>query len=378
MTTHQTSSRYANKSLPQSPPIPHSNTTAKSQGNEEWHGRTAGFLAAAPEIQPAAAGRTSSDLATTFRHSHWAPQRRKVEAVMKSTPEISHRRLTAFQCCGADAYVEQSSPDFSPYASMQAGISHLVMQKNPRYRLRSTKCHDRFCTPCSQERSFRIRTSLLNHMFKRRNLSIITLTLEHDGKPLAERMDRLTKCFRLLRNKPLWKKNVPGGVSIIENKVSSKTGGWHCHYHIVAEAKYMPQKELSAAWYGVTGDSYIVDVRRVGAMTGAVQYITKYITKGTDPKDPRDPEKLREEIIAFTGRRLVSTFGTWRGLQLMEKPDERKENQAVAKSWSRVGSLDDVMRSAAAGDATCLAIMFAIAPKKFATGRPQPPPEEPV
>ena len=287
---------------------------------------------------------------------------------MAALPEISPRRIGAFRSCGYDAYVEQAVYNPNRFAnalsmahSQTPCTTHRPALDLPQWRVRCTKCHDRFCVPCSNERSWRVRTSLLNHMAARKDLSLIGLTIEHSDAPLAETLDRITRHFRALRLLPIWKKNISGGVAIIETKIAKNGRSWHTHYHIICEAKYVPQDKLSAAWHKITGDSFIVDVRRVGAITGAVQYITKYITKAADQAIVNSPKHLAEAIIAFTGRRLVSTFGTWRGLQLMERPDEEKTINP-ATTWKPVGRIDEIMHWASKGDPIAIRIMRAIAP----------------
>jgi hypothetical protein len=295
------------------------------------------------------------DLAEQFRHGGWAPFRKRVDAALAATPGISPRRLSAFRGCGCDAYVEY----------------RLIGRDNPakEFRIRSTKCHDRFCVPCAAERSSRIRDSLARHMYQRENMSLITLTLAASTAPLTEILDRITRCFRLLRNKPLWKKAVQGGCSIIETKLGEGSGAWHVHFHILAETKFLHQARLSELWHSITGDSRIVDIRRVGAHSGAISYITKYVCKAADHSIVMSPKHLQEAITAFNGRRLVSTFGTWRGLELMEKVDEELSSYAVGE-WQGMGRLDDFLRDAARGDPAAIAVIRTL---RRGTSRPPPP-----
>ena len=328
-----------------SPPTPHT--------PNEWHAGSVAFLAEQPAETALIPGTlpARTDLAESFRHSGWMPARKKVETALRSIPGISPRRISAFCYCGCDAYVEAQT----------VGHDH----KHTCYRVKSTKCHDRFCVPCSNERSLRIKTALLHHMYQKNNLSLITLTLAIHPEPLTARLDRLMTCFRQLRQWPAWKKAIAGGAHIIESKVADDGTCWNVHLHIVAEAKYLDQSALSAQWHKITGDSYIVDVRRVGAKSGAVQYITKYVTKAADPSIVNSPRHLQEAITAFTGRRLVSTFGTWRGLKLMESTDDSPGESVSASSWQCVGRLDEIIRDAYRGDPTALRIMRAIAPRKL-------------
>lgn len=325
--------------------------------DEKWDSKS--FLEATPAAADPATAELPylPDMCTNFRHSGWAPARRRVDAAFAELSTISPRRMGAFRCCGADAYVEQAK-----YTSKYRGgcQPQFLMQ----WRVRSTKCHDRFCVPCSNDRAMRIRDSLLRHMYKMTELSLITITLQHSPDSLTDVLNRITKHFRALRLLPIWKKNIQGGVAIIETKLNADKTAWHTHFHIVAKAKFAPQKQLSEAWRKITGDSFIVDVRRVGALSGAVQYITKYITKAADSVITNSPKHLKEAIVAFTGRRLVSTFGTWRGLQLMERPDEEKTVDETT-TWHTVGRLDEVIQWAGRGDPYAQRILHAISPRRL-------------
>lgn len=301
------------------------------------------FLAAPPDPTPGHLLTAPSELSTNFRHSGWAPFRKRVAEAFKELPEVSERRHAAFNICGADAYVEWQ------YATS--------LQNNKNYRIRCTKCHDRFCVPCSQEKGRIVRDVLSTHMIGRPNMSLITLTLKRSTDPLTTILDRITKHFRALRVTPLWKRAVRGGVAIIETKIGTDKDSWHCHFHVLAETKYIDQKELSATWLAITGDSEIVDIRRVGSHAGAIKYVTNYVTKSADTAVVTSPKHLREAITAFTRRRLISTFGSWRGLQLSERKEGDDNYYPPSEGWQPYRSLNDVLAGAAMGDIECKAIL---------------------
>lgn len=341
-------------------PSPSSSST--SPDLREWEGRTESFLNAAPEPTPAAPPpkpAVSENLAINFRHSGWSPLRKKVQAALFELVEIPERRRLAFCTCGADAYVEQ---EFSAIHNQSIG-----------FRVRSNKCHDRFCVPCSNERSYRIKNSLLQHMYKRPNMSLITLTLKASTDDLTQVLDRITAAFKKLRNSPLWKKACVGGCSIIETKIGTNGESWHLHYHVLAETKYIKKEELSELWLKITGGSYIVDIKRVGSHGGAVGYITKYITKAADPSIVNSPRHLHEAIVGFAGRRLVTTFGSWRGLQLMEDNDYAETQTAYPTVWRTVGSLHDIINASLSGNLDSIKILRALR-----SPTPRPPPGEAV
>lgn len=371
----ESASRFSNKPLIH--PTQDEMTPKNSRLSEptSWTEQTKKFLSEKPaELVNSSGSRSvNSDLAETFRHSGWAPFRKRVDAALEQCDKVSSRRLSAFRCCGSDAHVE--SRIAGGKFSLGGGPPGMTI-----YRIRSTKCHDRFCLPCSKARAERIRTSLAIWLKPKQNLSLITLTLKQGPATLRSTLDRITRAFRCLRGKKLWKKCVLGGVATIEakigddkNKFKKEDKPWNVHFHIIAEAKYIHQKSLSKLWLEITGDSDIVDVRRVGARSGAIQYITKYITKSSDHQIVNSPRHLDEAINAFTGRRLVTTFATWRGLKLMEIHDDIETEEEKA-GWHAIGPLDDFIRRAARGDVEALAVMRKlIPPKQLAEPRPPDP-----
>lgn len=129
----------------------------------------------------------------------------------------------------------------------------------------------------------------------------------------------------------------------MEVKLSEKDGMWHVHYHCLITGSYWDQKEISTEWHAVTGDSSIVDVRRIASSEDAARYVTKYVAKPIDSSVYRSEQHLDEAVIAFRGRKLCCTFGSWRGEKLEETPDD-------TQTWHAIGSLGCLISKARDGD----------------------------
>lgn len=158
----------------------------------------------------------------------------------------------------------------------------------------------------------------LEPLLKGHAVRFVTLTLKHDDSDLSGKLDRLHECFDALRERSLWQNAVDAGVAFIEVKHNVETGRWHPHLHVLCIGRYLPQQSLKSDWLAVTGDSHVVDVRLVKDESKVVQYVTKYITKPCTNDLYRDQAALCEAIRALRGRRLVTTFGTWRGHALLK------------------------------------------------------------
>ncbi|NIM50454.1 MAG: protein rep [Gemmatimonadales bacterium] len=268
----------------------------------------------------------------SFRHSGWARTRRAVYDSLRRTCQPPHRQYE-FLHCGAHAYVVKSTDD------------------PPRYKLAGSSCHDRFCLPCANERSRAIALNVADAT-KGKTLRFLTLTVRSQRESLANRLDHLYNSFQKLRRRRFWTKRVTGGMAFLEVKWSSVSQRWHPHFHVLVEGRYLPYAELRKYWYAVTADSHVIDIRLIRDHRKCTQYVTKYCSKPLNKTFTRLPEQLDECVEALKGRKLVVTFGDWRGLVVARKLDGEK--------WEYVDSLQHLFERAAHQDAEALAILRAL------------------
>lgn len=270
----------------------------------------------------------------SFRHSHWAILRQKTFDAMARL-QLPPHRLERFAHCGAEARVEQN-------------------QKTGECRIHGSYCHDRFCRPCAAARGRKaaaaIRQAIDVHVVR-----FITLTLRHSSLPLSDQIQRLRRCFATLRHSRLWKDAVVGGVSVIEVKVG-EDGRWHPHLHNVVQGQWIDRDELSKAWLAITGDSHVVDVRKVDAGNAEkdlTSYLCKYVAKPAGVDVMTDSDKFEEYILAMKGVRVLNFLGTWRkfekALDAIEETDK--------EDWKPVGSLERIILQARDGDPWSLRVL---------------------
>lgn len=256
-----------------------------------------------------------------FRHSGWAVMRNRTFDAMRRC-HVTDSRIDRFCNCGSGAwlYVSTAGTDLS---------------------VRSNKCHDRWCHACQRERAATITNALLVAM-SAKTCRFVTFTLRHSQTTLADQIDRLYRSFSTLRRRQSWKDNVVGGAAFLEVKVG-RDGLWHPHLHCILEGRFWDQKDISREWHAVTGDSCIVDVRKIQDDGEAAGYVTKYVTKPAHGDVYHSPDRLDEMMIALRGRRLCMTFMSWRGIKL--EPEHADDVE-----WKAVGSLDSLRSKARAGD----------------------------
>lgn len=309
---------------------------------------------ATPVIHHARFGNTEFDCQPAsqaeqrFRHSGWAVRRHQVYAALCRTCR-PNARIERFVHCGA-------------------GLALQVNQDGTELRWVCDRCKDRMCVVCCGERSAAFAERLAQHIAGKWT-RFITLTLRHSNTPLAAQLDRLYRSFVALRRRKDLGATFRGGAAFLEVKLSRDNGQWHPHLHIIAEGCFVDQKALSFAWHEVTGDSSIVDVRKVSDAGDISRYVCKYVTKPADATIFADAARLDEFICSIGGRRLCLTFGTWRGFKLDADPVD-------AANWITLGSVETLRGRADEGDPDAIRYLEACARKwpLFGTLFATPPP----
>lgn len=260
-----------------------------------------------------------------FRHSGWAAQRQRIYLAMLRVG-VPSRRVRHFAECGSALW---------------------LLQDGQTLELACNRCHDRLCLPCQKARQSAVVEGIMLRMLAGRgDCRFVTLTLKHGDSPLSVQLERLVSCFKALRKHPDVAPRLQGGAWFIEVKLSKDSHRWHPHLHVIAEGQFIDARTLSKAWYHVTGDSYITDIRAIGDVRKRAAYVTKYATKPLHPEVTRVPGKLDEFVEAIKGRRLYQCFGSWSKAVQREKPAKRE--------LASVGRFDSIWRDACEGDVQAL------------------------
>jgi len=222
---------------------------------------------------------------------------------------VPYSRRANFQQCGKTAIVLRSRADPT------------------LYKVAPCLCHDRFCPRCQTVRSERVVANM-----KRReppsDLRFVTLTLRHNHDSLAQRVAFLRTAFRRLRARRDWKHHVTGGIAFLEISYDSAGHAWHPHFHCIISGGFFDQRLLADNWLACTGDSSIVDIRRIRKPADALAYVTKYASAVPTAVVKDDPAALLELVIATRSGRFVQPFGTWIKAKLLADPNDH--------AWTRI------------------------------------------
>lgn len=284
----------------------------------------------------------------TFRHSWWSSDRHRVfQALGRAFGSCN--RLNRFASCGDAAWIYRTTSTPS------------------RYKVIADHCRDRWCRACQRDRSRKL-VANVKPLLNSPNLKLITLTLKSDHQSLRSLIDRLFESFRTLRRTRIWRDNCIGGISFLEVKRNTDPDRWHPHLHIIADTNFIPKRLLSSLWRGITGDSFIVDIKVIRDTDKAAAYVAKYATKPLDTAIYRQRRYLLEAIVAMKGRRMVCTFGTFRGNRLADNTDEN--------DWVACGTLSSIRRRADLGDPDAMAIMAELLKPGVEHDQSRAPPRE--
>jgi len=181
-------------------------------------------------------------------------------------------------------------------------------------------CKSRLCEHCSKERSDRLKPQIIAGCRRMDSPRFLTLTLATTQRTLTEELDRLGECFRRLRRTKLWTAHVTGGLYTIEVTWGKNSNGWHPHIHAIIDGTYIEVAKLSAEWKRITGDSFIVDLRKCHSDRQLANYLAKYVS-GTGKPLKIPPERIAQYAVAIANLRMVQTFGHLHGVKLKTDPE---------------------------------------------------------
>lgn len=267
-----------------------------------------------------AAASSHSDI--LFRHSGWKQKRKLLLASLNRTNQLA--RFNRVSSCGSKAYV---------YRHRETG----------EVRTQANFCRDKCCLPCSVGRATLIGDTVRARVNQKDAKYIhVTLTLKHSHQtPLGGQIDRLLRCTTKLRSSKLWKTSIIGGI-IATEITRSKDSTWHVHAHVIAEAKAsatIDAKALSDVWKKITKDSDVVKLSPIPDSATAGFVFGRYISKPISKTVLEDQDALDEFVTATAGRRTITTFGSWWGLELL-KPNRDPISE---EQWTCLGSLRSVL-----------------------------------
>jgi hypothetical protein len=158
---------------------------------------------------------------------------------------------------------------------------------------------------------------------------LVTLTVRN-GPDLRERFQHLARSVQKLHRMRSRERQyseackADAAVWSYEFKRGKNSGEWHPHMHAVWLAKEAPDKHgLAKQWQGITGDSFIVDVTPFHSqddVTSGFLEVFKYALKFAE----LPLEDNWEAFKTLAGRRLIASFGLFRGMEISDDLTDEK------------------------------------------------------
>lgn len=147
---------------------------------------------------------------------------------------------------------------------------------------------------------------------------MVTLTVKN-GDDLAERFKHLADSLRAYHKRRHGARQIgeirKAKAAVWSYEFTNRGKGWHPHVHAVWLCEDEPDAhKLSNEWHGITGDSYIVDVRPVDPedpVSGFLE-VFKYALKFSDLDDGHRLDAFH----VLRAKRLQDAFGALRGLDV--------------------------------------------------------------
>ena len=157
---------------------------------------------------------------------------------------------------------------------------------------------------------------------------LVTFTVTN-GPDLSERFTHLQKSLKRLHKqrrqhladggRAAWTEAARAQGAVWSYEVTNRGKGWHPHVHAIWLCDQEPDMyALRSEWEAITGDSFMVDVRPMTedetGFASSFMEVFKYAVKFSD-LDPADTLHAWQNL---RGRRLLGSFGCFRGVQVPE------------------------------------------------------------
>lgn len=152
------------------------------------------------------------------------------------------------------------------------------------------------CKVCRRKRNKRNERVISNYLLamqvdlpRNHSLKFLTLTMKRTGLGFKKDRLKILQSFKKLRRRKDWKSKVAFFIStfeVVEGNV---------HLHVAMAAKFWEQREISSGWLAVTGDSFIVDIRKITSVEKASKELAKYMAKDSSPLIVEELSEFRKD-----------------------------------------------------------------------------------
>jgi hypothetical protein len=201
-------------------------------------------------------------------------------------------------------------------------------------------CEFRLCPDCARRKSRKRVNNYLPVMtaFVKQNRVTpvhLVLTQTHRKETRKQSVKRLRSAFVNLIRRDFWKEHFKGGTWSIEF-TKDEDGLHHTHVHIIGfRNKFFDIDLLRAAWFSVTGDSFILRLDPITELSKGLVEAFKYVCKPLDTND-FTAEDLRD-FLKLRNTHLFGSFGEFRTFKSNYVPSD--DDKVSLPDYSKYGDL---------------------------------------
>lgn len=242
-----------------------------------------------------------------------ASKREKEQAKMFESEKIFkasvHAKLLA---AGAREFcAEHNQKWFENFSKCEVEEYVQMCEACQRVRVLKYRCSLKWC-PCCNWRVSLKRKELMERMTQGiYDCKHIVLTQRNFTEKLREKIVQSRKNLLSLRRQRIFGV-VTGGCASLE--FTNEKKGWHLHWHLLVQSKFISEQKLSLAWGALVEQEYaIVKVITVDELS-YLKEVCKYVVMGSELAK-WSPGQILEFVLALRGTRCFSTFGKFRELQ---------------------------------------------------------------
>lgn len=222
------------------------------------------------------------------------------------------------------------SGKFSTRLQLCRKYAFFVQNKHTnKLRIQSSRCKLRWCPICRDVSRMIVTKATEEWLCVQEYPKMITFTLKHSDDPLNLQIKRIYAAFKKVRTRAVFKNNVTGGIWFFQLKFNHTTEQWHPHIHCLVAGKFIPHNKIKSAWFKITGDSKIVDIRPVKDLEGCATEVARYATSPADITAV-DLERALDIYYATKHRRICGSWGTAKSITLKPTPPDDND------SWTKV------------------------------------------
>jgi len=281
----------------------------------------AGINSSGPLIPEVPSGNTPDDYRVILRSRHGDHYHHAEKFYRMCTGGWSSKHAKRLNMCGSSAMF-------------------LRHRETGEVKVGSSACHLRYCPICAARRAAEVSGRIFEWLQHQENPRLITLTIRHSHRRLADQITDLLTFWRRLYKSDNWAKWVRAGVWVLQVTYNRKRCEWHPHLHVLTVGKYYPHQQLQRDWKRASGGSTIVDIRGIGQPKEAAKYVGRYVGRAANLAEI--PEGRWIELYwGLKGRRLFGEFGTPKGEERLLARTKRSD----LDEWEKLGFFSDVVKS---------------------------------